>query len=100
MYLIKDMIKEESGNLSVDRINMFVSCLDNILNNLRPADTAFHALVLRQKGELLETQMQLTEALFCYDQALSFDPKVGIKRHADAIRKRLLIEDGKNDRYC
>ncbi len=89
LYLIKDMLKEEDKNISPARASMFIDHLDNILKNLLPTDTTFRASTFRQKGEVLESQNQLTEALSCYDQALSFDPKVGIKRHADALRKKL-----------
>lgn len=92
LYLIKDMLREEGENISPDRAGMFIGHLDNVIKNLLPTDTMYRASTLRQKGELLESQNQLIEALSCYDQALSFDPKVGIKRHSDALRKRLATQ--------
>jgi Tetratricopeptide repeat len=56
---------------------------------LAGADTRFHALALKVRGICLESAGDFEDALACYDRALAADPKIGVKRRADQIRKRL-----------
>jgi tetratricopeptide (TPR) repeat protein len=43
----------------------------------------------RVRGEAYELLGQPREALEAFDQALSLDPKIGVKKRATALRKRL-----------
>ncbi|WP_347338884.1 tetratricopeptide repeat protein [Bradyrhizobium nanningense] len=57
------------------------------LGKLGARDDRTRARLLRSRGTCLEALADLKEALACYDKALSLDPKVGVKRRADSLRK-------------
>jgi len=44
---------------------------------------------MKLRGVCIDAQGNLQEALDCYQKALTLDPKVGVKRRAEQIRKRL-----------
>lgn len=52
-------------------------------------DPGWKAMALKFQGTALETIGRLAEALTIYDEALSMNPKIGVKRRADSLRKQL-----------
>ena len=52
-------------------------------------EPGWKAMALKLQGLALETIGQLDEALAVYDEALSMNPKIGVKRRADSLRKKL-----------
>lgn len=52
-------------------------------------DPSWKAMALKLQGIALETTDRLAEALTTYDEVLSMNPKIGVKRRADALRKQL-----------
>jgi tetratricopeptide (TPR) repeat protein len=48
---------------------------------------SWKAKALKLQGLVLEKLERGSEALVAYDEALSIDPKIGVKRRADALRK-------------
>lgn len=72
---------------------------DNARKALRSTDAAlaegakdrsdWAATAHRVRGEAYELLGQSREALEAFDQALSLDPKIGVKKRATALRKRL-----------
>lgn len=52
-------------------------------------DHSWQASVQRLRGECLESMGRLDEALAAFDAALTLNPKVGVKRKADSLRKKL-----------
>lgn len=52
-------------------------------------DPGWKAMALKLQGIALETTGQLAEALTIYDEVLSINPKIGVKRRADSLRKQL-----------
>lgn len=52
-------------------------------------EPSWKAMALKLQGLALETIGQLDGALAVYDEALSLNPKIGVKRRADSLRKRL-----------
>lgn len=52
-------------------------------------DPRTRALALKLKGSCLEVLGDYPGALRSYDSALALDPKIGVKRRADRMRKEL-----------
>lgn len=52
-------------------------------------DPGWKAMALKLQGIALEMIGQLEEALAIYDEVLSMNPKIGVKRRADSLRKQL-----------
>lgn len=53
------------------------------------------ARALRQLGELHEREGELAEAIAAYDSALAIDPKIGVARKVEQLRKRADHPSGK-----
>lgn len=52
----------------------------------------WEAIGHRVRAESLEIQGRLAEAIQAYDEALRINPKIGVKRKADSIRKKLIAD--------
>lgn len=52
-------------------------------------EPGWKAMALKLQGTALEMVGRLDEALIVYDEVLSMNPKIGVKRRADSLRKRL-----------
>ncbi|WP_247540327.1 tetratricopeptide repeat protein [Bradyrhizobium sp. 168] len=87
IFVIETLIAEMDGKLSPELANQVLPAIDIALGKLRADDNRTRARLLRSRGTCLEALADLREALACYDEALSLDPKVGVKRRADALRK-------------
>lgn len=59
------------------------------LNEGAAATHDWGSIAHRLRGECFELLGQLPEALDAFDRALSMDPKVGVTKRADLLRKRL-----------
>ena len=53
------------------------------------SDLSWKALALKLQGFTLEALGKYKEALDIYEEALKINSKIGVKRKADAIRKKL-----------
>lgn len=78
--------REECSADSAKRI------LDSVLRSREfgaDNDASWKAMALKIQGSTLEILGREDEALMIYDEALTLNPKIGVKRRADALRKRL-----------
>jgi len=87
IFVIETLIAEMDGKPSPELASQVLPATVIALGKLRADDNRTRARLLRSRGTCLEALADLREALACYDEALSLDPKVGVKRRADALRK-------------
>jgi hypothetical protein len=87
IFVIETLIAEMDGKPSPELARQVLPATDVALGKLRPDDGRTRARLLRSRGTCLEALAELKQALACYDEALSLDPRVGVKRKADALRK-------------
>ncbi|XUJ36014.1 tetratricopeptide repeat protein [Bradyrhizobium japonicum] len=87
IFVIETLIAEMDGKPSPGLAGQVLPATDVALGKLRPDDSRTRARLLRSRGTCLEALAELRQALACYDEALSLDPKVGVKRRADTLRK-------------
>lgn len=67
------------------------ACKKSLLNGVED-NPNWQAFVHKWEGVAHERLGQDSEALTAFEKALSLDPKIGVKRQANAIRKRLRTE--------
>ncbi|MCK1504566.1 tetratricopeptide repeat protein [Bradyrhizobium sp. 18] len=89
LLVIEKLIAEGGSKLPPTLAEQLLPATDIALRNLRADDGRSRARVLKSRGICLEAVAEVKHALACYDEALSLDPKVGVKRRADALRKVL-----------
>ena len=87
VFVIETLIAEMDGKPSPELANQVLPATEVALAKIRPDDTRTRARLLRWRGTCLEARAELKQALACYDEALSLDPNVGVKRKADALRR-------------
>lgn len=83
----------QGAALDGERIEFALENADRMIREEDECDPetgpGYVAYLLRFKGELYEAKGEPAEALRCYRSALARDPKVGIKRRANALEKEL-----------
>lgn len=91
IYLADGLLREAeaTGNLDPDLLSRVLACADKALHMRQASDPRWCALTFAVKGKSLDLQGNLGAALESYDLALKLNPKIGVKRRAQAIRKRL-----------
>jgi hypothetical protein len=85
--MIEKLIGEVSGAPGPALAEQLLPATETALRKLRPDEDRVRARVLKSRGICLEAVAELQQALACYDEALTLDPKVGVKRRADALRR-------------
>lgn len=89
ILVIEKLIAEGGPKLMPALAEQVVPATAIALQNIRAEDIRVRARVLKSRGICLEAVADLTQALACYEEALRLDPKVGVKRRADTLRKVL-----------
>jgi hypothetical protein len=104
-----DYVELTNAQLNSSDYSIKLSCARNLIGKgadmeiatktLQAAESALHegaqdrsdwcALAYRIKGESLEVLGRQAEAFAAYEEALRHNPKIGVKRKADNIRKKL-----------
>ena len=80
---------DETGDATPQTLEAMRDSLTATLANMSGVDPSHRALALRLKGQCCERLGDVEAALRAYDAALANDPKIGVKRQADRLRKRL-----------
>jgi hypothetical protein len=83
------VLKEAPTVLPKALCQQLVAACDRGLKRTEFREAWSQAWGLRLKGECFDRGGDLAEALACYEKALQNDPKAGVKRRAQQIRKRL-----------
>jgi tetratricopeptide (TPR) repeat protein len=87
LYLAKRMM-EEAGNQPPPALAArLLASVDTGLRHQNWRDDRSQAFGWRLKGEILEASAELEEALRCYEKALALNPKIGIKRRVEQMKK-------------
>jgi hypothetical protein len=89
MMMIEHLLKAEVASQNVDGL---LRSLDRIEPTIPTSDLKNQARAKRLRGQCLEGQDNLPEALRCYEEAISLDPKVGLKRRVVQLTKLLATD--------
>jgi hypothetical protein len=88
ILMVESLIKAAGKDLPEALASKLLSSLDRIDSQFGTADTKWRPLALKLRGACLEVCGANSEALGCYERALELNPKIGVKRRADQIRKQ------------
>jgi hypothetical protein len=83
LALAERLIKNANGKPSSELSERLVKGIDRVM------DGRALAWAMKLRGMCIDAQGNMQEALDCYQKALALDPKVGVKRRAEQIRKNL-----------
>lgn len=86
--LIGDALKQEEPDLPVERAVRFLAALERISPQVKEAPS-WGPVVLKLRGACFEAKGEAVQALKCYESAMTENPKIGVKRRADKLKKRL-----------
>lgn len=91
IMMAEGLIKSAGGEMSSTLCSKIISCIGRITPQLEKADKQWQALAYKVHGICLEASGAPTDALVCYEKALALNPKVGVKRRADQLRKAMTL---------
>ncbi|WP_241076921.1 tetratricopeptide repeat protein [Achromobacter xylosoxidans] len=74
--------------LSEEQVRSALETAERVLLLDPPIDIGWRAAALKVKGIALDHLGEHGAALLAFDEALGINPKIGVKRRADALRKR------------
>jgi hypothetical protein len=87
LLMVRRLIDEAGGEIAQDSALGLLEAVDCGLAKGNWQDSAWQAFGFRLRGEVLESMGELGAAIESYDKALALNPKIGIKRRADQLRK-------------
>ncbi|HEX4050326.1 MAG TPA: tetratricopeptide repeat protein [Steroidobacteraceae bacterium] len=87
LRMVRRVIDDAGGKLEPEAAKRLLGAVNRGLAHKNWKDSGWQAFGLRLRGELLEAAGELEQALKSYDDALAFNPKIGIKRRADQLKK-------------
>ena len=86
--IARDRFKEISDNLSNEEAEEILSLLSNALKKGLDEYPNEKASVYRTIGEVHEALGKIDDAIKNYEIALQINPKVGVKRRLNALKKK------------
>lgn len=89
VYCVQHLLRAAGDAPAPDLASKCVISLDSFLVNASDPDPHLRALALKLKGSCHEILGDYAKALRSYDAALAIDPKIGVKRRADQLRKEV-----------
>ena len=89
LYLISRLLHDHSNAPPPELASRLLAGIQKGLETQRGDDPRARAWALKLRGLCLEAVDRPREALVSYDEALSLDPKVGVKRRAAQLRGTL-----------
>lgn len=87
LAVVERLIEEADRKPSGELARRLIDGIDVSLDTRSPGDEHARAWAFKLRGICLESGGNALDALRCYDEALQLDPKIGVKRRADALRK-------------
>jgi hypothetical protein len=87
VFVIETLIRESNGRPSPELAAQLLPATEAALNKLRADEARLRARILKTRGICFEAVAEVKQALACYEDVLTHDPKVGVKRKADSLRK-------------
>jgi len=88
LAVCREKLEDSIGELSIEESNKLLEIIDRAIakKDVRD-DTGTNARALRMAGEIHEMLGELHLAIEKYERALSLDPKVGVKRKLQKLKK-------------
>lgn len=90
--MVERLLKEVGGSPSADLAEKLLSSIDRA--RFQTADKREQALGWKLRDVCLDTTGAFPQALEAYGNALQLDPKIGVKRRADQLRK--IVQEGRS----
>lgn len=87
LYMVKRCMEEVENQPDPDLAKRLIGSVDAGLGLPHWRDDRSQAFGWRLRGEILEATGASAEALQCYEKALALNPKVGIKRRVEQLKK-------------
>lgn len=87
LYVVKRSMEEVGNRPDPDLAKRLIASVDVGLRSQNWQDDRSQAFGWRLRGEILEATGAVVEALKCYEKALELNPKIGIKRRAEQLKK-------------
>jgi hypothetical protein len=87
IFIIESLLAESEGQPGPELAAQLLAAIDTALAGLRKEEGRTRARVLKSRGICLEAVAEVKQALAAYEEALALDPKVGVKRRTDQLRK-------------
>jgi hypothetical protein len=91
MMAVEFALKNGHGQVEDGLVGRLLKSLERISGQIPAADIQRKAMLKKLQGQCWEARGDLAGALAAYEAALAINPKVGIKRRADQIRKQQLV---------
>lgn len=88
IYVVEKVMRETRGAPAQDTAERLLQSLALALSDHHLQDSS-RAFALRLQGEVFEAEGALEKALESYTQAMAINPKIGVKRRVDSLRKKL-----------
>jgi tetratricopeptide (TPR) repeat protein len=88
LSMVERLIQSAEAGVSSALAEKLIGSIDIALS-AQPADGRTRAWAFKLRGLCLESQGKLAAALLFYQKALELDPKIGVKRRAEQLRKRV-----------
>jgi len=89
LAMVEKLLQSNSAEPAADLIPKLIQAIDRVSPMVAQADDRSQALALKLLGICFEKQGCLGDALEHYEKALAINPKVGVKRRADQLRRAL-----------
>ena len=89
LLMAEGLIKDAGPTIPYELAAKILASIERIEPQLVSADRGWQAIQFKTHGICLEVCGSQQEALNCYDKALALNPKIGVKRRADKLRKLL-----------
>lgn len=87
IYMAQRLLKAAGDSPAPELLTRLIQSLDGFLVNASNQDPRLRALALKLKGMCFEGLGAPEKALRAYEAALANDPKIGVKRRVDQLRK-------------
>lgn len=84
----ESLLKKNSASHPVEKSQAILEAVTRARALGADQNPAWKPTALKVQGMAHESLAQLQEAIACYEEALSLNPKIGVKRKLDALRKR------------
>jgi len=89
LYMIERVIKETHSKPQGAFARRLIACIDTGLATVPANDPRTRGFGLKLRATCLDGVEEWAEALAAYEAALALDPKLGVKRRIDQLRKKL-----------
>ena len=86
LFAVEKLLRESSDVNGAERA---LAVLESVAPEVPTAESSWQAKAFRLKGEALEVLGRMAEAVSAYELAIGFDPKIGVKKRLDSLRKRI-----------